>query len=63
MPQVGVRIVNTEAIPIAMISPKTGVMVSNPTDSGIGFYTPASGGTLTFRGGFSNIGHFGWHKK
>lgn len=52
---------NTDSDSIAMITAQDWRDGSGKTneDSGIGFYTSASGGTLTFRGGFSNIGHFG----
>lgn len=52
---------NTDADSIAMITAQDWRDGSSKTneDSGIGFYTSNTSGTLTFRGGFSNAGHFG----
>ena len=52
---------NTDTDSIAMITAQDWRDGSGKTneDSGIGFYTSNTSGTLTFRGGFSNAGHFG----
>ena len=52
---------NTDVDSIAMITAQDWRDGSGKTneDSGIGFYTSNTSGTLTFRGGFSNTGHFG----
>lgn len=52
---------NTDSDSIAMITAQDWRDSSGKTneDSGIGFYTSNTSGTLTFRGGFSNTGHFG----
>lgn len=52
---------NTDVDSIAMITAQDWRDGSSKTneDSGIGFYTSNTSGTLTFRGGFSNAGHFG----